>query len=184
MLFVRYAALALTTSIALTWSPALRADDITLAELQGITVNASNFYVGNFRRADREAPGRVELRSQIKVGPGPTITATASRYVAAETPKGVKNAQLHRSHNGEVGVPKKAADGSGDIVWLIQGNSLIRLRTFESGGNLFKIEFTKTPTGLTCSAEANFAREVGGGLVKVTAALACTSPSRADAGVV
>jgi hypothetical protein len=171
MQFARLTVSALTISIALLASPSLRAADIALADLQGITVNASIFYAGNFRRADREAPGRVEMRSQIKVGPGSAITSDTTRFVTAETPRGTKSGQLHRSHNGEIGVPKKASDGSGDLVWLLQGSSLVRLRTLESGGNLFKIEFTKTPGGLTCKVDAPFAREVGGGLVKDTAAL-------------
>jgi hypothetical protein len=171
MTIARYALAAVTTSIACAGLSPLYADDITIADLQGITVQTSTRHAGTMRNAKGEAPARIDVRTEVKIGPGSTISSNSTRYVEADTPRGVKTGQLHRSHNGEIGVPKKASDGTGDIVWIVQGNSLIRLRTLESGGHLFKVEFAKSAGGLTCKVDAPFAREVGGGLVKDQGAL-------------
>lgn len=54
------------------------------------------------------------------------------------------------------------SDGSG----VLEGNTLTQLSTLRTGGGLIKITLHKGSSGLSCSAVASHAREVGAGPTK------------------
>lgn len=145
---------------------------ITLDELQGVTIQAVNTYSGSFRNNFGTAPGRFEARTQATIGPGAAIKVTATCNTWIETPKGLKTGRLNRSNSGFIGTPQQASDRSGNFLWVLDGDTLIRLRTFETGGNLLKITIAKTNGGLTCTAQSPILQEVGAGNPKDTAAMA------------
>lgn len=145
-------------------SPAAKADPTTLstADLENVQLTTVNRYQGVFRHARGEGPGLIEVRTNITLGLGGDIAWRATRDVRAETPKGTKRASLQRFGKGKIGVPTKVSDGSGDLVWVLDGNALVRMRTMASGGHLHRIALTKTEKGWSCKSDAPFAREVGG----------------------
>jgi hypothetical protein len=135
---------------------------IAATELENMRITTVNRYQGLFRHARGEGPGRIEVHTSITLGPDGAIAWHSTRNVVAETPKGNKRASLQRSGKGKIGVPGKVSDGSGDLVWVMDGSALVRMRTMASGGHLQRVTLTKTQAGWSCKSDAPFAREVGG----------------------
>lgn len=136
---------------------------VTLSELQGTTIHASWTYAARFRNANGEFTGGVTSRLQTKLGPDGTIKGVQNETRWANTPRGRKSQQLTRSSNGKIGVPRKNNEGTATAVWLFEDGTLTRLGVVKVGGGVLQIKFTKTASGLTCSASITQAREVGAG---------------------
>ena len=68
-----------------------------------------------------------------------------------------------------LGEPAKFRDGTG--VWLLQNESLVRLRTQKEGAMMLTFAFARTDKGLSCKLTAPFAREVGVGTLASESAL-------------
>jgi hypothetical protein len=162
--------LLLLSFLAALPTPAL-AQNITLDDLQGVTIHTVNSYEGTFKNDYGTAPGQFDAKGEIRIGPGSSIRTTSTRNVRVDAPKGTKNSQLSRENSGKIGTPLQASDKSGNILWVLDGNTLTRLRTFEVGGNLLKISFSKSASGLKCSVSAPFASEVGAGNTRDTSAM-------------
>lgn len=64
--------------------------------------------------------------------------------------------------NGTIGLPKQAATGSGHALWILDGDKLTLLRTFETGG----IKAEITINGASCSVRAPLVREQGAGNIR------------------
>lgn len=143
-----------------SWLPAA-AQALTEADVASMQINTVNRYEGMFRHARGEGPGRIEVSVTIIVGPSGDVSWRSTRNVAAETPKGTKHASLTRSGQTKIGVPGKVSDGSGDLLWVLDGNALVRMRTMAAGGHLHRITLTRTDKGWSCKSDAPFAREVG-----------------------
>lgn len=149
-----------------------RASEISMADLQGLTIHTSNNFVGRLRNMKGEFPGGWTSRMEIKIGPGGDFQWKHTRLAWVDTPRrGRREAQLHRSGRGKMGSAIEAKDGSGQLLWLLEGDTLTSLRVFETGGMIRKIKFEKSASGLTCTASATFAREVGAGPTKDRAAV-------------
>ena len=160
-------------AVALTF-PAFasaQAQSITIEDLQGATIHTVNTYAGTFRGDKGISPSKITARGEIKVGAGGSITFSFTRTVAAETPKGTKTGTLSRSDSGTIGTPQKVSDGTGSVVWVLQGNSLVRMRTLQSGAHMHKISLTRSGSGWGCASDLPFLREVGGGNIKDRGAL-------------
>jgi hypothetical protein len=142
------------------------AQGLTNAELQGVTINTVNTYSGNFRNERGTAPGNITVRGEIKLGEGGSISSRFTRSVVADTPKGTKTGSLVRTHTATIGKPQKASDGSGNLVWVLEGNALVRMRTLQSGGHMHRISITRTGTEWRCASDLPMMREVGGGNIK------------------
>ena len=146
-------------TLFLTILAATSVSAITLDELQGVTIHTVNTYSGSFRNDFGTAPGRFEARTQATIGPGSAIKVTATRNTWIETPKGVKTGRLNRSNSGLIGTPQQASDRSGNFLWVLDGDTFVRLRIFETGGSLLKITIVKSAAGLTCTAQAPILQE-------------------------
>jgi len=142
--------------------PAL-AEDISLEDLQGVTVHTSTSYVGRFRNDRGEAPGGFTSEGTIKIGPGAKIESKFVRNTYADTPRGRVTGSLTRSGSSEIGKSREMPDGSGAAVWLLDGDTLVALRVYERGGVSVRIKFEKSGTTLNCSISAPMANEVGAG---------------------
>ena len=147
------------------------AEDLSLDDLQGITIHTSVSYVGRFRNARGEAPGGFTTRGEIKIGPGAAIATKFVRDTYADTPRGRVTGSLTRSGTTEIGKSREMNDGSGAVVWLIEGQSLVALRVYEVGGVAIRIKFEKAGTDYVCSVDAPMAREVGAGPTKDKSAM-------------
>jgi hypothetical protein len=143
---------------------AAQAQAISLDDLRGATIHTVNTYSGNFRSDKGTAPGRVEVRREARIGQDGTITWSFTRSVTADGAKGTKTGQLSGGGSGKLGTPQKAGDGN--VLWIFEGNSLVRMRTYESGGHLQRITFARAGGGLTCTSDMPLVREMGGGNIK------------------
>lgn len=147
------------------------AQGLTSQDLEGMTIHTVNTYTGTFRNERGTAPGNVTARGEITLGAGGSISSRFTRNVTAETAKGTKTGSLVRSHKATIGKPQKAADGTGNVVWVLEGNNLVRMRTLQSGAHMHKIAITRTGTGWSCTSDLPMMREVGGGNIKDRGAL-------------
>jgi hypothetical protein len=149
-------------------SPASVAQDISLEELQGVTIATVIKFTGHFKKERGEGPGYITHRILTKIGPGDAIKSTLRREVIAVTPVGNKSAVLERSVAGAISRPGQSDLGA--FLWVLKGNSLVLLRTQEVGAQMMTITFSRSSSGLTCSVEAALAREVGAGPGTTTSA--------------
>jgi hypothetical protein len=148
------------------------ASGLTAGDLENMRITTINRYVGVFRHARGEGPGRIEVHTEVLLSSNGAISWRVTRKVAADTPKGTKNFTLNRSNKGTIGVPGKVSDGSGDVIWVLDGDALLRMRTMASGGQLHRITLSRTEKGWSCTSDAPFAREVGtAGQLRDTAAM-------------
>jgi hypothetical protein len=149
----------------------LKTSDFSLPDLQGLTIHTTNSFVGHIRNMKGEFPGGWTSRMEIKIGSNGDFQWNHTRLAWVDAPKGRKNAQMHRSGRGKMGSAFDVKDGSGQYLWLLEGDTLTSLRVFETGGMIRKIKFDKSATGLKCTASATLAREVGAGPTKDRAAV-------------
>ena len=137
---------------------------IALADLHGATVHATYNFTGRYRtELLGEFVGGSATRMDIKIGPRGAIQWTTTRNTWADRAGGRVTGQMQRGGSGTIGIPMQMKDGSGPRLWLLKGNTLQMLTVYQKGGSTLVITFRKGDAGLTCSAAAGFAREIGAG---------------------
>lgn len=142
-------------AVALSMVAGAPAQAVTVEELNGATIQVTTGYSMRVRRAGGEFPSQMTWSIRLKIGPEGKIMGSTTRTVT--TPRGPQS----RSHsmNGTIGKPGTGGTGVGNALWLLDGNKLTLLRTFDAGG--FKAEITLN--GSSCSVRAVMAREQGAG---------------------
>jgi hypothetical protein len=161
-----------------TWGLALVAGAapamaITLADLQGVTIYTTNTYTGQMANDLGSGRGDVTIRGEITIGPGDAIRHSFQRSVIAHGPKGTKQGSISRSNSGRLSVPMKSSNTPGGAgLWLLQGDTLIALKTVYVGGGSMRITLRKAGNSITCSVTASLMRELGKGATTLDAALA------------
>jgi hypothetical protein len=153
--------LALSAAGALAAPPAAQA--LTIESLQGATIEASSLYNTHIRLDGREFGAQTRWSVRMSVGAAGAFNAD---FVRVGIYQGREMGSLNRSLSGTIGTPQQA--GTGHTLWLLAGDKLILLRTFEAGG--FKAEITFDADGKTCSLRAPLAREVGAGNTRMQSA--------------
>jgi hypothetical protein len=136
--------------------PAAPAGAITLEELKGVSVQTRATYNMRIRRAEGEFSPQATHVMKFKIDNEGRVVGETVRTV--HTPRGPRS----RSHKmnapiGKPGVPPAGGEG----LWLIDGDKLVLLRTFETGGFKAEIEFKGSGSGMTCTYRAPFVREEG-----------------------
>jgi hypothetical protein len=139
--------------------------DISLDDLQGKTIRATNGFTARFRNEKGEAQGGFTLRREIKIGPQEAVHVNFTRDTWWDTPNGRQTHRMTGSDKSAIGVPMQK---SGPRLFVLEGNTLTMLRVHEVGGHALKIHLQKSAAGLTCSAQSAMAREVGSGTVSNT----------------
>ena len=145
-------AVLLCASLGLLIVPA---QAVTVEELAGASIEVTSGYNMRVRRAEGDFPTTMQLVMRMKIAAGGKISGTVTRTVT--TPRGPRTNS--RGMSGTIGVPRQSGTGSGHALWLLDGNKLTLLRTFETGG--FKAEITLS--GSSCSARAPMVKEAGAG---------------------
>lgn len=147
---------------ALMASPCLaQAQAVTFADLDGQTVTANFTYAQNVRLLDQGRTINNESRTTmtLAIGPGSQIAQDFEIQVIApngrefNSPGGHIKAELNKPTRWQ----------HGEMVFVFENQSLVRLQTFNKGGRKITISFKRSPTGLTCSVEAPFSKEQGTG---------------------
>lgn len=150
---IRAAALALVLASIFGSAPA---SAVTLEDIKGITLQARANYNMRIRRAEGDFTTQATHVMKFKIDGEGGIKGQVNRTVT--TPRGPRT----RSHpmDARIGKPGESPVG-GDRLWLIDGDKLVLLRTFEAGGFKAEIEFKGTGNAMTCSYRAPFVREEG-----------------------
>jgi hypothetical protein len=146
----------------LACSPRAVAQDITYKQIEGHTVTASFVYAQTVRLLEQQ--GRIvnnEARHTmtLKLRPGDLIDQNYRIQVVAKDGRQISN------FSGDLvaELSKPAKWQFGELLFTLEGNSLVRLQTFATGGRKITVSFTRTKTGLACKVEAPFAKEEGAG---------------------
>jgi hypothetical protein len=153
---------------ALMAMPSLaQAQAVTFADLEGRTVTANFVYGQNVRLLDQNRTVNNENRQTmtLAIGPGSRIAQEYRIQIVAQNGREVGGFTGHLK--AELNKPTRWQHG--EMVFVFENESLIRLQTFNKGGRKITISFKKSPSGLTCSVTAPFSREEGaGGAVDTT----------------
>jgi hypothetical protein len=75
--------------------------------------------------------------------------------------------------NGQLGKPFAYRDGQ--AVWLLEGGSLVRLRTQEEGGTKLVVNFRRDGGSLKCTINRGYAREDGVGKLVSSSSMSGTN---------
>ena len=147
--------------------PQVHGQEITLDELNGVTVNATIAWSGTVRWSGNNLvyPAHNKWRLKVVFGPGGTASYHLTRELRGA---GGKVATHTFSGTGMAGRPnlKGDRDGAGASVWSYENNTLTSLKVFEQGGRVVVIKFARTASGLSCTLRGNYVGEIGAGNVK------------------
>jgi hypothetical protein len=148
------AALALGTS---------GAQAVTIESLQGTSVDVTALYDAHIVLEGREMNAQTRWHMRMRIESGGSLNGSFERTAIYQ---GRDVGALGRAFSGKIGTP--ADRGDGHLLWLLSGNKLILLRTFEVGG--VKAEISLSADGRSCSARAPLVREVGAGNTRMKSA--------------
>ena len=147
----------------ITLQMATSAAAISVEELNGINISVIVGYDMRVRRAEGTFSGKSTLTMKFKIDSDARIVGEVVR--TAHTPRGpISRASKMNAPISRPGSPPQG----GDAVWIIEGDKLILLRAFESGGFKTEISFEGTGADMKCSVRAPFMREEGAGNIRQT----------------
>jgi hypothetical protein len=141
----------------------MRASAVTLDGLQGATIETSALYNTHIRLDGKEFDAQTRWSMRMTVSAGGAFNLSFSRVGMYQ---GRDMGSINRSASGTIGTPQQLK--SGHSLWLLTGDKMIMLRTFEIGG--VKAEITFSPDGKSCSLRAPFVREAGAGATRTESA--------------
>ena len=129
---------------------------ITAESLQGSTIVATVNYDVRWRRGGEELSGPGSVTYRLTIGANGAYTGSVTRVQSRGSSTSTQQ------FSGTLGQPREARGGiSGHAVWMLSGNTLRMLRTYEVGGKTTVITFGAG--GRSCSVRSPFMRETGTG---------------------
>jgi len=141
-------------------------EPMTVADLEGTALQAEVAFDQTARRQGRTALVKTTQRWMLKVDPDRTVTFQLES--TARSPMGTRNAEPSRGmFTLDESRQVMGTRGRGEGVWTFADGTLTFVRTLLSGA--FRVAFALRREGdrLTCAVEASFARETGGGPVRL-----------------
>jgi len=132
------------------------AQTMTAESLAGSTIVATVNYDVRWRRGEEQLSGPGSVTYQLNIGANGPYTGSVTRSNARA------GATSTEQFSGTLGRGREVGGRmSGHSVWILSGNSLRMLRTYEVGGKTTVITFGAG--GRSCSVRSPFARETGAG---------------------
>jgi len=136
---------------------------VTLADLEGAVIESRVLSERVIRDERGERQVRHQLDLKLAIGPGGKFESW--RTPTAYSARGVRRGKTRTASGSIEQVAEHKLLGGGHSVWILAGDSLTFLNTFEGSGGRggFKdtILFTRGPQGLMCTANNAFLREDG-----------------------
>ena len=128
---------------------------------QSQTVTRSFIYEQTIRRLEDQRVLNNENRQTmtLKIGPGNRIDQEYRVQIVAQNGREVGN--FTGNIAAELNKPTKWQHG--EMVFLFENGSLVRLQTFDKGGRKITVTFKRGKFGLDCSVDAPFSKEEGAG---------------------
>ena len=137
------------------------AQAVSFEDLQNQTVTASFTYAQTIRRLEDQRVLNNENRQTmtLRIGPGNRIAQEFRIQVVAQNGREV--GAFKGNIDAELNKPTRWQHG--EMVFLFENSSLVRLQTFDKGGRKITVTFKRGPFGLDCSVDAPFSKEAGAG---------------------
>jgi hypothetical protein len=139
-----------------------QAQAVTFADLEGQTVTAQFTYgqtVKLLAAGNRVVNNESRQTMTLAIGPGDRIAQEYRIRVVAQNGREV--GAFTGNIKAEPNKPTKWQHG--EMVFVFENGSLVRLQTFKTGGRKITVSFKRAPAGLTCSVDAPFSKEAGAG---------------------
>jgi hypothetical protein len=143
------------------WPVSAAAQAVTFEDLQNQTVTASFIYAQTIRRLDDQRVLNNENRQTmtLRIGPGNKIDQEYKIQIVAQNGREVGD--FTGKISAELNKPTHWQHG--EMIFVFENNSLIRLQTFNKGGRKITIAFKRSKFGIDCSVDAPFSKEEGAG---------------------
>jgi hypothetical protein len=138
-----------------------QAQPVSFTDLENQTVTASFVYGQTVRILDQGRTVNNESRQTmtLAIGPGGRINQEYRIRIVAQNGREV--GAFTGNIKAELNKPTRWQHG--EMVFVFENSSLIRLQTFNKGGRKITVTFKRGPAGLTCSVDAPFSKEEGAG---------------------
>lgn len=149
-------AVALVLTIVL--SPAVVSQEITTEDLVGKKVSAAVVMGSHSRKGGHDVYGQTLMKWELGFGPGGTIMGEQSRVFSVS---GQVKGKDTRKIKAAIAKPRDYQEGH--TVWILDGSTLTRLSTVQTGAFKLTITFARTEEKWTCQVENTMAKEVGKG---------------------
>ena len=134
---------------------------VTLADLEGVVVQASVGYQNHARWNGKEIQNRSRTHWTISLG---RDGAGRSEWSTTVQNAGRSYTSAPISGSFTVAQARQAASlGSGHALWVFDNGVLTLLRTYRAGGFKLSIAFTRSSGRLTCTIRAVNLHEIGAG---------------------
>jgi hypothetical protein len=140
------------------------AEGVELSDLDGVVVTAELHREQEVRRNRRTISVQVLHSWELSIE-GMTIA-----FTNRATNLGPRGTRKTKPNSGTFTLDETrevASRGGGDAAWTFANGTLTFIRTFHSGAYRLNFAFTRGPGGLACAATGAFAREEGGGPIRL-----------------
>ena len=136
-----------------------QAQAVTFADLEGQTVTARFVYAQNVRLIDQGRTINNESRTTMTLAIGPGSRIVQDYQIQVVAPNGREFNSPTGKIEAELNKPTRWQHG--EMVFVFENESLVRLQTFNKGGRKITISFKQSTSGLTCRVDAPFSKEEG-----------------------
>jgi hypothetical protein len=139
-------------------APSASGQAITPESLQGSTIVATVNYETHWRRGGEDFTNPTSVTYRLVISSGGAYTGSVTRTLQPQRGPITQTQQF----SGTLGRARETKGGiSGHVVWLLSGNTLTMLRTYQIGGKNTTITFGAGAQ--SCSVRSPFMREIGAG---------------------
>ena len=143
------------------------AQPVTFEELENYRIAAFFIYERTIRRIEENRIVKNESRNNITltIRPENRIDQEFKNQTVAFSGREISSA----TGNISVVLNKPTKSRNGEMVFVFDQGSLIRLQTFDSGGRKITFAFKRDRSGFACTVDAPFSKEEGtGGAISTT----------------
>jgi hypothetical protein len=134
-------------------------DSISIADLEGLTVDAKIVYARTVRYKGNIRNNQSHQEFRLRIGPNGAIWET-EKYTTV-SPRGEVVAS--RTNNNHYTIGHVIDREKGHVVWAFADASLTRLNTRAEGGRKMTYLFKRSANGFACDVSAPYMREDGVG---------------------
>lgn len=142
------------------------AQTVKFSDLDGSVVEVDIIYDRKFRRDGQVRNNENHTNIKLVVGPGETLQQSHTITIIARDKRVIST----RTFKLALELNKAFKTRDGHLVWAFEEDKgrLTRLQTLVSGGRRISIDLARAKDGLSCKAEAAFAREDGTGEIEAS----------------
>jgi hypothetical protein len=146
-------------------APTLSADDVTLAELEGVPLQAEIGMEQTVRRQGGTAQATITQQWSLTINSDRTVGFDVAS--TARSALGTRKAEPVRGTVALEEARQIPTLGGGLAMWSFAAGTLTFTRTLPGGAYRVRFVFERAPQGLICTVNAGYARENGKGAIRL-----------------